>query len=56
MAIQDSSFAVTVTCDVCMKEIPNDGTGIEEVEDYVLYFCGLECYRFWREQNPGGQG
>lgn len=39
----------SVACAVCLKEIPQSEAGIVEAEDYVLYFCGLECYRRWRE-------
>jgi len=38
-----------VACDVCLKEIPYSEAGIVEAEDYVMYFCGLDCYRQWRE-------
>ena len=24
---------------------------MEEASDYVLYFCGLDCYRIWRERS-----
>lgn len=39
----------SVACDVCLKEIPHSAAGIVEAEDYVMYFCGLDCYRQWRE-------
>lgn len=39
---------VLVACEVCLKEIPRDEASIEEFEDYVMYFCGLDCYRVWR--------
>jgi hypothetical protein len=40
-----------VACDVCLKEIPRSEAEIEEASDYVLYFCGLDCYEKWRERN-----
>ena len=40
-----------IACDVCLKEIPRSEAEIEEVSDYVLYFCGLDCYKKWREEN-----
>ncbi|WP_455220835.1 DUF3330 domain-containing protein [Kaarinaea lacus] len=39
-----------VECEVCLKEIPASEAQSEEVNDYVLYFCGLECFDKWR--NP----
>ena len=35
-----------VPCKVCLKEIPMS----EEAVDYVLHFCGLECYAKWEKQ------
>ena len=42
-----------VACEVCLKEIPQSEAGIVEVDDYVLYFCGLDCYRQWRAARDG---
>ncbi len=40
----------TIDCEICMKEIPSDEAKSAEGEDYVIHFCGLECYSKWREQ------
>jgi len=37
-----------VECEVCLKEIPTSEAKCDEVNDYVLYFCGLECFDKWR--------
>ena len=39
-----------VACDVCLREIPASEARSEEASDYVMYFCGLECYGRWRIQ------
>lgn len=41
----------TIKCDVCMKEVPASEAESEEATDYVVHFCGLECYSKWKEQN-----
>lgn len=42
-----------VACEVCMKDIPKSEAVVPEAEDYVAYFCGLECYAKWkREEFP----
>ena len=41
--------SVLVSCEVCLREIPRSEAGIVEAEDYMMHFCGLECYRQWRE-------
>lgn len=40
-------------CEVCMAQIPADTHISAESDDYVLHFCGVECYRKWQEQNGG---
>ena len=40
-----------VSCEICLKEIPRSEAKSEEASDYVLYFCGLNCYEKWREEN-----
>ena len=42
--------SVTVSCEVCLEQIPPSEAKMEEASDYVLYFCGLDCYRIWREK------
>ncbi|HBE91813.1 MAG TPA: DUF3330 domain-containing protein [Gammaproteobacteria bacterium] len=44
-----------VACGVCLKEIPYSEAQHDEGGDCVLHFCGLECYKMWREQNKEGQ-
>jgi len=39
-----------VACDVCLKEIPRSEAIVPEATDYVLRFCGLECYEKWKTQ------
>jgi hypothetical protein len=39
-----------LSCDICLNEIPASEAGNPEVQDYLLYLCGLDCYRQWREQ------
>ena len=40
-----------IDCATCMKEIPDSAAVTEEGEDYVMHFCGLECYAAWKEKN-----
>lgn len=39
-----------IQCDVCMKEIPANEARSAEVHDYVMHFCGLDCYDQWQKQ------
>lgn len=39
-----------VDCSVCLKEVPVSEARSDEASDYVLHFCGIDCYRKWREQ------
>jgi hypothetical protein len=38
---------VRIACEVCLKEIPESQARHAEAGDYVMQFCGLECYRLW---------
>ena len=38
-----------VDCEICLKEIPLSEAKNEEATDYVMYFCGLECFEKWKE-------
>ncbi len=42
-----------VACEICMKEIPHDVAKTFEGDEYVLHFCGLDCYRQWKQHEPG---
>jgi hypothetical protein len=42
-----------VACSVCHHEIPLSAAVWREGSDYVVYFCGLECYDRWRNQSGG---
>jgi len=39
-----------VACEICMKEVPISEAKCAEAEDYVIHFCGLDCYAAWRQQ------
>ena len=45
-----------VACEVCLKEIPKSEATVPETEDYVVYFCGLDCYTKWKEQESMERG
>lgn len=40
----------TVPCEVCLKEIPRSEAQTSEVDDYVLHFCGIDCYKKWQDE------
>ena len=48
---KNNSNEALVSCDVCLKEIPRSEAKVEEASDYVAYFCGLECYGKWQQEN-----
>lgn len=41
----------TVPCEVCMKEIPSSEAKTSEVDDYVMHFCGIDCYDKWQKDH-----
>lgn len=44
-----------VSCEICMKSIPQSEADCVEAEDYVAYFCGLDCYEEWKKQSQQRQ-
>ena len=38
-----------VKCEVCLKEVPKSESKCAEAKEYVLYFCGLDCYDQWQK-------
>ena len=46
-----SAETETVPCEVCLKEIPRSEAKTSEVDDYVLHFCGINCYDKWHRKN-----
>lgn len=52
MATNDKSSEVEqVACAVCLKEVPVTEATVPEALDYVVHFCGLECYELWKKQD-----
>lgn len=49
--LRDQPQYATVSCKVCLKEIPKSLAHTEEAEGYILYFCGLDCFDKWGHQN-----
>jgi hypothetical protein len=39
-----------VPCEVCLMEIPKSEAISEEASDYVVHFCGLECFEKWKAE------
>lgn len=44
-----------VSCDICCLEVPISSAKTPESVDYVVYFCGLDCYAKWRQQGEQGE-
>lgn len=39
-----------VSCEVCRKQLPATDGIRHEVSDYVMWFCGMDCYKTWRRR------
>lgn len=54
VATHDDAVDVSsVSCEVCLKEVPRSEATVPEAVDYVVYFCGIDCYRQWKAQAAG---
>lgn len=45
-----------VACDICLKEVPISEATVPEATDYVVHFCGIECYQKWKQQGEPADG
>ena len=53
MTTSDKSVEVErVVCEICLKEVPITEATVPEASDYVVHFCGLECYAKWNHIQP----
>lgn len=41
-----------ISCEKCLASVPLSEASVVEAEEYVAYFCGLECYDIWVHQKP----
>ena len=39
-----------VACEMCLKEVPKSEAAVPEAREYLVYFCGLDCYEKWKSQ------
>lgn len=46
----DEESCATVSCEVCLKEVPADAINLTDAQDYVHHFCGLDCLERWQKQ------
>ncbi|MDP2760906.1 MAG: DUF3330 domain-containing protein [Sideroxyarcus sp.] len=51
MTTQPVPASKIISCEVCLKEIPLSEAKRFEAEDYVAYFCGLDCYGAWKQRS-----
>ena len=46
----DEDSCTVFSCEVCLKEVPADAVKVTDAQDYVHYFCGLDCLDAWQKQ------
>ncbi len=52
---QKSDNGEHIKCDICLKEVPRSEAERFEAQDYVMHFCGLECYEKWQTKQKKPQ-
>jgi len=40
----------TVSCAQCLREVPTSEAMVREAQDYVLFFCGADCFAEWQHR------
>jgi hypothetical protein len=46
----DNSYDGKVACEICLTQIPHTEAQSMEGDEYVLFFCGLDCYDQWNRE------
>ena len=46
-----STDTALIKCEICLKEVPKSEAKIAEAQDYVMHFCGLDCYDRWHKKS-----
>ena len=44
-----------VTCHACLREVSWSVAATAEGSDYLLYFCGPDCFAQWRKRSAHEQ-
>lgn len=52
--MEPAALSDRVLCNTCHHEVPLSEAVVAEAVDYVVYFCGLECYDRWRADANSG--
>lgn len=51
--VQETEASVphaVLTCEECCAQVPGDEAITEEGTEYVMYFCGIDCYDTWHRR------
>jgi hypothetical protein len=54
--VDRSTEVAMIKCEVCLKEIPRSEAKSPEGQDYLIYFCGLDCYDRWNQSSGKSTG
>ena len=49
MAVNRPIDVERVACATCLKEVFRSEATVPEATEYVLYFCGLDCFEQWKK-------
>lgn len=44
-----------ISCELCLKEIPDSAGSTMESDDYIYHFCGTACYEQWQARRQQKQ-
>jgi hypothetical protein len=51
MTIDNPVELERVACEICLREVPVSEAIIPEAVDYVIHFCGVDCFETWKRSN-----
>jgi hypothetical protein len=47
MGTSSETAEIKIVCRICEREVPVSEAVVPEATDYMVHFCGLDCYARW---------
>jgi len=51
MIKKDIAEETIIECAVCLEEIPVSAAKVSDIQDYIQYYCGIDCYKIWQDKH-----
>jgi len=53
---KDMIDEASIECAICLEEIPGSTAKGSDAQDYMQYYCGIDCYKEWQDKQKDSKG